>query len=429
MKVLNSAPISSFGGLNFVLEELTRLKIDQLINQLLPNLPAQSRYTWKDILYGYWSVLFCGGDCAEDISLNLNSCFTSNPYINAPSADRLLARLKELSCPVKRFKERKSKVENEFSLNDRLNELNVKLLKRMSALKAAEEVLDYDNTFIFTDKSDAKYTYYKQKGYCPGVGIIGNNVVYVENRNGNCAPHTLQDKTIERIFKLLSSQNIKVESFRADSASYQFEVINTVIRYTKRFYIKAKMRDPVFQVINDITHWKQVENSNKYRASGFYIPFKEAARKTNRKDLLQPFRLVITKEPRKDGQINLFTGEACEYSAILTNDFEKQDDQIACFYNQRGKQEREFDVLKNDFAWNKLPFSKLEENTVFLIISAMCRNIYNYIICKFSKKFKNLKPEYRIKKFIFRFICVPAKWVMTARSHKLRLYGPVYFKT
>ena len=299
----------------------------------------------------------------------------------------------------------------------------------MSVLNAVEEVLDYDNTFIFTDKSDAKYTYYKQKGYCPGVGLIGNKVVYVENRNGNCAPHTLQDKTIERIFELLDSQNIKVESFRADSAAYQFEVINTVVRYTKKFYIRAKMRESVFLVINNIKHWNPIGSNGKYRASGLYVPFTEAARKTNQKDLLQQCRLVITKEPRKDGQINLFTGEAFEYTAILTNDFEKTDDQIVSFYDQRGKQEREFDVLKNDFAWDKLPFSRLEENTVFLIVSAMCRNIYNYIISRFSQKFKNLNPEYRIKKFIYRFICIPAKWITTARSNKLRLYGNIALKT
>ncbi len=99
------------------------------------------------------------------------------------------------------------------------------------------------------------------------------------------------------------------------------------------------------------------------------------------------------------------------------------------FYKQRGAIEKEFDVLKNDFGWNNMPFSKLEQNTVFLIITAMCRNLYNYIINEFSKIFKHLKPYYRIKKFIFRFVCIPARWIKTARSHKLRIYGHIAFKT
>ena len=79
-----------------------------------------------------------------------------------------------------------------FGILSKFKSAKVKLimsLAGMTALTAEEAVLDYDNTFIFTEKSDAKYTYYEQKGYCPGVGLIGNNIVYVENRNGNCAPY------------------------------------------------------------------------------------------------------------------------------------------------------------------------------------------------------------------------------------------------
>ena len=37
--------------------------------------------------------------------------------------------------------------------------------------------------------------------------------------------------------------------------------------------------------------------------------------------------------------------------------------------------------------------------------------------------------KFRIKKFIFRFICIPAKWIKSGRMIKLRLYGNIYFKT
>ena len=61
--------------------------------------------------------------------------------------------------------------------------------------------------------------------------------------------------------------------------------------------------------------------------------------------------------------------------------------------------EKEFDVLKNDFGWNKLPFSKLEQNLVYLQITAICRNAYHYIIRLFSEKFVGLQPSFRIKRF------------------------------
>ena len=83
---------------------------------------------------------------------------------------------------------------------------------------------------------------------------------------------------------------------------------------------------------------------------------------------------------RKDGQINLFTGEAFNYQAILTNDFSLTDNQVVCFYNARGACEREFDELKNDFGWRKMPFSKMEQNSVFLFLIAMSKNLYNHMI-------------------------------------------------
>ena len=138
---------------------------------------------------------------------------------------------------------------------------------------------------------------------------------------------------------------------------------------------------------------------------------------------------MVSKEKRRDLQINLFTQEPYNYSVILTNDYDLTDDQVVFFYNQRGAIEKEFDALKNDFGWNNMPFSKLEQNTVFLLFTAMCKNLYNQIITTFSKKYKNLSPIYRIKKFIFRFICIPAKWVKQSRAWKLRLYGKISFQT
>ena len=138
---------------------------------------------------------------------------------------------------------------------------------------------------------------------------------------------------------------------------------------------------------------------------------------------------MVSKIDRRDNQIDLFTNEACLYSAILTNDRDLNSNEIVFFYNQRGRIEKEFDVMKNDFGWDSLPFSKLEQNTVFMIFTAMCRNLYQYIITLFSLRFKNLKVHFRIKKFIFRFITIPAKWIRTSRQQKLRIYGNIHFKT
>ena len=58
MKIVNSSPVTSFGGLNFVIKEAIDLKINKLLNSSLPVLANQSKYTWFDIIMSYWSAFF-----------------------------------------------------------------------------------------------------------------------------------------------------------------------------------------------------------------------------------------------------------------------------------------------------------------------------------------------------------------------------------
>ena len=430
MKVLKSSYISPFGGLNFVLNELDHAGVDQLLNEHLPNLPSQSKYSWKDIFYSFWSVLFCGGDCAEDLSANFKKSLKSNPFIQIPSPDRVLERMRHLSNPSQVFDTPKGTKKHEFSFNKSINRLNIKLIKKLSLIRCNNTILDYDNTLLFTRKEDAAMTYMKQFGYCPGVGIIGNNIVYVENRNGNSDAQTLQQDTLKRMFALLKDEGIRIEKFRADGASYQLSTLSVIQRNVNKFYIRARMNYSLSEAINQIKQWEKISigEEEAFRGSTLFTPFQPTTQK-HQLPPLQPCKLVITKIKRDDGQINIFTGEACNYNAIITNDYQLSNDRIVDFYNQRGAIEKEFDVLKNDFVWNKMPFSKLAYNTVFLVFTAMCKNIYNYIIKLFSAKCKNLSSKFRLKKFTFRFICIPGKWIRNARTNKLRIYGDLYFKT
>jgi hypothetical protein len=432
MKILNSSPISSFGGLNFVIKEAINLKIKNLFNFTLPVLPTQSRYKWFDIIMSYWSVFFCGGDCAEDLSINLKNGFRECPNINVPSPDRVLNRIKSLSSPGQYSTAERGKKEHHFSLATELNRLNLKMLSLLPGFNKKNVVLDYDNTIIFTEKADAQRTYKKENGYYPGVGMIGKHIVYLENRNGNSTAHILQHKTIERMCSLLHEAGVTIDVMRADSASYTYEIIKTMEKNASRFFVKARMTSALERAITSIKDWKEIRinNSSVLRGSTTFTPFIRCTRGDNAKtEALKEYRVVVTKELRKDGQVNIFTGEAYNYSPILTNDFKMTNDEVVQFYNARGAQEREFDELKNDFGWNHLPFSKLEQNTVFLLIMAMCKNFYAHIIVKFSAMFKFLSSNFRIKKFIFRFICIPAKWICSGRERKLRIYGQLAFKT
>jgi hypothetical protein len=426
MKILKSQAISPFGGINFVIKEAIDLKINTLLSNNLPSLPAHSKYNWFDIFMSYWSVFFCGGDCAEDLAVNIKNGLHANPYIKIPSPDRLLERIKSLSDNPQVFTAKRGEKDHQFSLAEGMNRLNLKMLSLLPGFRKKDVVLDYDNTVIFTEKADARMTYQKEFGYCPGVGLIGKHIVFVENRNGNSTAHVMQHETIDRMASLLKENGITIDAIRADSASYSYEIIQSMGKAARRIFVKARMTHTLEEAISGIKEWKEIKigGDTLLRGSTTFVPFERYARGNNEKiNCLREYRLVVTKEARRDGQINLFTGEAFNYSPIMTNDFEMTDNEVVYFYNARGAEEREFDELKNDFGWNKIPFSKLEQNTVFLLVMAMCKNLYAHMIAKFSQTIKSLSPNFRIKKFIFRFICMPAKWIVSGRTKKLRLYG------
>ena len=253
----------------------------------------------------------------------------------------------------------------------------------------------------------------------------------MENRNGNSNPRTLQEQTLSRMFSILEKNMVKIKNFRADSGSYLFGVVKMVEAKTDNFYIKARIGEVVARAISDINARERIETpkGTVYRGEIGYTPFIRTQRGSREKKSLNTYRLIVTKVGGKDKQINVFTNGPYLYSAIATNDREKNADQIVDFYNQRGTSEKGFDIPKNDFGWNNLPFSRLEQNTVFMVFTAICRNLYGFIIELFSKRIKGLRPSFRIKRYIFRFICMPAKWVEHARQWHLKRYGDIAFKT
>ena len=56
----------------------------------------------------------------------------------------------------------------------------------------------------------------------------------------------------------------------------------------------------------------------------------------NHKAIPKPYRLLVKRRLKKDGQINMVTQDAYDYRAILTNNFDMTDLEVANFYAKRG---------------------------------------------------------------------------------------------
>lgn len=431
MKVRLSSEINPFGGLNFVLEEFERQGIAETMAQELPNLAAQCKYDWKDIIYSFFNIYFCGGDCIEDIGTHLGSKLKDIPYHKVPSPDRILDRLKELCTPLDSAKSLSGK-EHQYNVNESLSKINLSILKKLNRLNQEELTIDYDNTIIPTEKADAKPSYKSGLGYQPAIATLNvHDILYIENRNGNCSAIAFQAQTISRMHAQLELQGIsKVNNFRADAASYSHKTIEAINKFSDNFYIGTPQA-PITATIEKVSKWAEYIDNQDVKwliGEATYTPFFRKVKACDRQENLKSYRLIIKKKLRANRQIKIETKDAYDYRGVLTNNTDKSAMEVLEFYHQRGAMEKEFDVLKNDFGWSNLPFSKLEQNTVYLILTSICRNLYRYIIEIFSKRVAGLSPTYRIKKFIFRFITVPAKWIRRSRQNILVLYGNVAFK-
>jgi hypothetical protein len=386
----------------------------KLIDKELGMRVSTCGYTYGSLLSNWFDLFLCGGDCAEDIEEHLHDTLSAIPGNKVSGADTLLRSLKELSVKNTPFTS-DSGITYQFNINEKMNALMIKSLLLTGQLEKGKSYdFDYDNQIIVHEKYDAKRTYKKTTGYFPGICCIGDKVVYIENRDGNANVKTEQAQTLKNAYQLLEDNELKVYRSRMDAGSYAKDIIETVAAHSELFYIRANRCDSLTERIRQIEKWETADiNFKDYQVAN--LPFTQFFEDRN-------YRLVVMREKSTDPQLDLFTGDNFIYRCILTNDHESSEKEVIEYYNQRGSSEKNFDVMNNDFGWKHLPCSDMEYNTVYLIMTAMIKNFYRYMLPKIAKFFKSITPTTRLKRFIFRFICVAGRWVYQNRVWKLRLY-------
>ena len=408
---IKSEKITPFGGL-FHVRELFSRYVGPVINKVLGLRCTSYGYQYSEIAGSLSSVYFCGGDCVEDVTSHLMPHLSLHPTLRTCSSDTILRGISELATVNTTYTSDTGK-SYDFNTATKLNSLLVKVLKNTGQLMAGESYdLDFDHQFIEMEKYDAKMTYKKFTGYSPGVAVIGDLIVGIENRDGNANVRFHQQDTLERIYSNLESENIHIKRSRMDCGSCSREIVETVEKHSELFYIRANRCDSLYDSLLALRGWQREQiNGIGYELNSIIVEKWEG----------KAYRLVIQRERRLDGEQNLWEGEYT-YRCILTNDYTSTNREIVEFYNLRGGKERIFDDMNNGFGWARLPKSFMAENTVFLLLTAIIRNFYNLLMGRLDTKAFGLKKTSRIKAFVFKFISVPAKWIRTARHYELNIY-------
>ena len=394
------------------MRELFSRYVGPVIDEVLGLRCTSYGYQYSEIAGSLSSVYFCGGDCVEDVTSHLMPHLSLHPTLRTCSSDTILRGISELATVNTTYTSDTGK-SYDFNTATKLNSLLVKVLKNTGQLMAGESYdLDFDHQFIETEKYDAKMTYKKFTGYSPGVAVIGDLIVGIENRDGNANVRFHQQDTLERIYSNLESENIHIKRSRMDCGSCSREIVETVEKHSELFYIRANRCGSLYDSLLALRGWQREQiNGIGYELNSIIVEKWEG----------KAYRLVIQRERRLDGEQDLWEGEYT-YRCILTNDYTSTNREIVEFYNLRGGKERIFDDMNNGFGWARLPKSFMAENTVFLLLTAIIRNFYKLLMGRLDTKAFGLKKTSRIKAFVFKFISVPAKWIRTARHYELNIY-------
>lgn len=369
-------------------------------------------YQYSEIIRSLMCVYFCGGSCVEDVTTHLMPHLSLHPVLRTCSADTILRAIRELSIENISYASDTGKT-YDFNTADTLNVLLLNCLLATGQLKEGGEYdVDFDHQFLETEKYDAKPTYKKFLGYRPGVAVIGDMIVGIENSDGNTNVRFHQKDTLRRLFGRLGQKGLTVNRFRADCGSCSEEIVDEVRKHCKTFYIRANRCGSLYDDMLALRGWKKEEiNGIGVELNSILVEKWKG----------KVYRLVVQRQRRMDGELDLWEGEYT-YRCILTNDYTSTARDIVEFYNMRGGKERIFDDMAGGFGWGRLPKSFMAENTVFLLLTALIRNFYKAVMQRIEVKKFGLKENSRIKTFVFKFISVPAKWIKTARQYVLNIY-------
>lgn len=262
--------------------------------------------------------------------------------------------------------------------------------------------LDIDASQIVAEKHDAHYTYKKERGYMPMIGHLAENglIIHEEFREGNEAPASRNREFIQTC-KSSMPKGKRISHLRADSATYQAEVINDCEKDGVVFAIGAKKDSAVKATIAKIpaASWKSY-GDGEIASTVHCMENTKAA-----------FRLIVF---RKGLQLPLDGGgDEWFYHAIATN---SNDEAVAVmnWYRLRGEHsENRIKELKLGFGMERMPCGQFSANAIFFRIGTMA---YNLFIMFKAHVLPNEWRKYQVQTVRWQLYQVAARITKHARS-------------
>jgi hypothetical protein len=398
--------LTAHGGLALMAEFNHGMGLRELADRYLP-LPGSNRGYHPSVMVDSLVLMLEGGGRAlEDLR-----------EIKAEQELLKLLGVQEIPEPdtagdwLRRMGDPKTEAEGLRGLDRVRDAINGRILRRDGI---TEYTLDPDATEILGEKADALFTYHGDKGYMPMVGYLYEVgiCIYDEFREGNVAPAFGVQRFYLECKKRMPPGKV-IRRYRADSASYNAELINQLEADGVKYAITADQDKAVKKVIAAINEkgWKE-----PVRGCGYTLAETVHCMEKTK----EAFRLVIKREVRR--QRELFEGkeEPYFYHVIATNwtEEEKNSREVLDWHNQRGQAENFNKEVKIGIGMERMPCGQIWANAVFFRVGIIAYNLF--------VGFKRLAcPESWAKQtiatFRWKMVQVAGRIVTHARGVVLRL--------
>jgi hypothetical protein len=397
-------PLIARGGLVLPSEMARALKLPQIIDREMPLSGSGHSYAPSRFVMPLIMMFHGGGKTLEDLR-----------ELKGEVSLRKLMDMEQMpsSCTVGDWLRRMGSDKRGLGGLNRVNQHTVnKILNKDPGI---EYTLDHDATIIEAEKEAARYTYQKEKGYQPLVGFLSelNIILDDEFRDGNVPAGVGALESLKRCDQKMPKGK-RIGYYRADSASYQAEVMNYCFGDQERkkilFTITADKDEAVKQAIQAIPgkDWQPYKDERQI-AETIHTMGKTT----------EAFRLIVQRWPKL--QAELFDSDPYCYRAIATNR-EEETAEVVALHNQRGEVENNFKELKHGFGMEWMPCGETEANAVFFRIGVIAYNLFQ------AMKLLILPVWWRtatIATVRWRLYQIAGKLVYHARRILLKLSAPI----
>ena len=195
----------------------------------------------------------------QDVTTHLMNHLSLHLTLRTCSSDTILRAIKELTQENISYTSDMGKT-YDFNTADTLNTLLLNCIFASGQLKGSEMYdVDFDHQIIEIEKYDAKPTYKKFFGYRPGVSVIDDLIVGIENSNGNTNVRFHQKNTQKRFFERFEQNGLIINRFRTDCGACSKEIVEEIEKHSKSFYIRANRCSSIYNDTFALKGWKTEE--------------------------------------------------------------------------------------------------------------------------------------------------------------------------